>query len=675
MASLACVSCITLESIVSAVTTTQAPQIGPYTIDIRLGTGGQSSVYLARACLQDDRSSAWVVLKTPKVSGQNSAAALYKEARALAFVDHPNVVRMLDHSLDDNPPYLVLEHVAGVDLHRLLRLSAPNSKGVPEDLACFLCHGIALALSALHEPPSHDVPRIYHGDVSPSNILLSEHGDVKLSDFGLARTEGGAPTSAPRPTYPPVSRAAWGHRGYLAPERLEGAPPSPAADVFGLAAVLGELLIGGPVFCGEGELARLVSMKEGNLAPLLARSETIAPELVDLCRRCLDANPSRRPSAFEMAMVLEERIRKDAMNEQKLARSLSAWVSWAKQQAKSSSRTEEQVRQSLRVIQAAQTISGTMRASTDDGRALLRTAGSQSTQSISYSELVALAAAGKLDGHDQVSLFGGTFEPVSHIPALARHVIPSSTALTSEVSPLGPADYCVQLSETPLITLIGRLLSKRARGLLLVERSGPRHESRKDIYVHEGRVTHVSSTESSDRLGESLVQADVLSRQELSTALRHMVRTQGQLGESLVALKLVDPVVVYQALCSQGRDRIVSLCTWTSGTARFFSGVSRPDVSFPLDVDLHLCLVQAVDAAQLAVPDGQRRIVPLDGCPPPRTAPSSLPLLNLVPSIARKRVTVGTAVEELSMLSARGVTTSPVTYLLAAQLLGWVDFV
>jgi hypothetical protein len=233
----------------------------------------------------------------------------------------------------------------------------------------------------------------------------------------------------------------------------------------------------------------------------------------------------------------------------------------------------------------------------------------------------------------------------------------------------------VQLSETPLLTLIGRLLSKRARGLLLVERAGPDHEGRKDIYVHEGRVTHVSSTESSDRLGESLVQADVLSRQELRTALRHMVRTQSQLGESLVALKLVDPVVVYQALCSQGRDRIVSLCTWTSGTARFFSGVSRPDVSFPLDVDLHLCLVQAVDAAQLAVPDGQRRIVPLDSCPQPRTAPSSLPLLNLVPSIARKRVTVGTAVEELSMLSARGVTTSPVTYLLAAQLLGWVDFV
>jgi hypothetical protein len=329
----------------------------------------------------------------------------------------------------------------------------------------------------------------------------------------------------------------------------------------------------------------------------------------------------------------------------------------------------------LRASQAISAISGAVRVENDDGRALLRSAGAQSSQSVSYTELVALAASGKLEGSDEVALFGGEFEPVSRIPALARHVVPSSSALTSEVSPLGPPDYCVGLNETPLLALIGRLLAKGAKGLLVVEHEGGGQSQRKDIYVHDGRVTHVSSLEPNDRLGESLIAAQVLTRQELSAAVRHMVRSQGQLGESLVALKLVDPVVVYQALCSQGRDRIIALCSWKSGTARFFSGVTRPEVAFPLDVDLHLCLVQAVEAARYAIPDAQRRLVPLAGCPAPRSSPSSLPLLNLVPSIARKRVTIGTALEELSMLSARGVTTSPITYLLAAHLLGWVDFV
>lgn len=428
------------------------------------------------------------------------------------------------------------------------------------------------------------------------------------------------------------------------------------------------------MFTGQDELARMVSAKQGDISPLLQRSDALPRDLLELCQRCLSPAPEERPTAYEVGLVLSRRVYADATTEQQLTRSLSAWVSWAKQQPR---HTEEQVRQSLRVLRASRAISGSVRTTDDDGRALLRPAGARSSQSVSYSELVALAASGKLDGSDEVALFGDDFEPVSRIPALARHVRPSSTALTSRVSPLGPADYCVELGETPLIELIGRLVSERATGLLMVERESHGQTQRKDVYVHEGRVTYVASFEpnDNDRLGESLINAGVLTRKELSAALRHMVHTHGQLGESLVALQLVEPVVVYQALCSQGRERVVAVCGWQSGLARFFRGVPRPEVAFPLDVDLHACLVQALDATRRPLPDLQRRIVPLAACPPPRSTPSTLPLLNLVPSIARKRITVGTAMEELSLLSARGVTTSPSTYILTARLLGWVDFV
>src|SRR5690606_33412895 len=347
--------------------------------------------------------------------------ALAKEARALELVDHPNIVRLFATHLDAEPAYVVLEYVPGVDLHRLLQLSLPNDKGVPAELACLLCHRVALALTALHEPSKPDVPRIFHGDVSPSNILLSDHGQVKLGDFGLARTTGGPPSSTARPTKPPPGNAAWGHRRYLAPERLDGGEPSEAGDVFGLGVVLAELLTGGPVFTGQDEIARMVSAKQGDIGPLLQRADALPRELLELCQRCLSPASEERPTAYEVALVLQRRVASNATTEQQLTRSLSAWVSWAKQQPR---HTEEQVRQSLRVLRAARAISGPMRVTDDDGRALLRPAGAQASQSVSYSELVALAASGKLDGSDEVALFGDDFEPVSRIPALARHVRP-----------------------------------------------------------------------------------------------------------------------------------------------------------------------------------------------------------------------------------------------------------
>lgn len=658
---------------VSAVITTQALHIGPYTVETRLAKGGQASVYLAQN--RDEAPDTWVVLKTLNAdSTLTSSSALHQEVEALTWAEHPNVIRLIGHDLGHEPPYLVLEYVPGVDLHKLLRLSAPGGGGVPEELACFLCLNVVSALVALHGEHDGGGLRIFHGDVSPSNILLSEHGDVKLSDFGLSRIErAGLPPETRSPAS--LRQTTWGHRGYLAPERLASAPASAPADVFALAVILGELLIGRSVFEGETELARLISMKEANLGPLLRRADVVSAELMDVCRRCLDPNPARRPTALELTEILKARLGQTSMGEERLRRSLSSWVTWAKQQSANPAKAEEQVRQSLQVMRASQRLSGQVpRADADASRAMLRSVTTKSTQTLSYSELVALAASGKLNARDEVSLFGKNFEPVSQIPALARHLMPSSTALTSEVSPFGPADYCEDLSEISLITLIGRLLTKKATGLLVVGRPVEGHTDRKDIYVQDGRVTHISSTEPNDRLGESLIQSGMLTRRELSLALRHMVRTQGQLGESLVALQLVDPVVVYQALCSQGRDRIVRLCTWSTGTARFFSGVARPEVAFPLDVDLHLCLVEAVDAVAHAVPDPQSRIVPLPACPQPRSTPTALPLLNLVPSIARKRVTVSTAIEELTHLSARGVTTNPATYLLVAHTLGWIDF-
>lgn len=653
--------------------TATAQRLGSYVTEVRLATGGQSHLYLGR---RDGRPNApLVVLKVHK-SGSVLAArtALQREARALSAVQHENIVRLIEDASHGEGAFLVLEHVPGVNLHQLLTVSATSTAGVPFELASFLCAQVALALVALHGD-EHSPARVFHGDLSPANILLSERGAVRLTDFGLARVES-VPDSETRRSSPPSPIVVVGHRGYMSPERLEGARASAPADVFALGAILGELLIGRSAFAGEGALARLVSAREGNIEPLLRHAGRFPSVLLELCQRMLRPAVAERPSAREVLDTLTLVLHGQSQSEALLERSLGAWVSWANNQAAQQLHTEQQLRQSLEVMKASShSTSGLNLALEDDKHeAKLRSAQSTSTRSISFAELISLAVSGKLQADDEVALWGDKFERVAQIPALARHIVPPSSALTSQISPLGPADYCVQLQDTPLVHILGQLATRKSRGVLFVEREEYGQRVRKDIYVNGGRISHITANEPHERLGELLIQSGVLTRQGLNLALKHMVKNQGQLGDSLVALKLVEPTVAYQALCNQGRDRVVALCSWASGTARFFKNASAPEVAFPLDLDLHLCLVNAVHQIGMELPDAAR-LLPGPECPASRASSSSLPLLNLVPSIARKRLSLATAVEELSLLSGRGVTTSPATYLIVAHTLGWVDFV
>lgn len=616
-----------------------------------------------------------VVLKVHRSGSVPAArAALRREAEALVAVHHGNVVRLVEDRSHGDGAFLVLEHVPGVNLHQLIGVSATSASGVPYELASFLVAKVALALAALHGDEASSI-RVFHGDLSPPNVLLSEQGDVRLTDFGLARIEGSELDSQTHHSRPPGPMLVMGHRGYMAPERLEGCAATAPADVFALGAILGELLIGRSVFAGEGALARLVSAREGNIEPLLAHKERLPKPLLDLCQRMLRPSAHERPTARRVHAALKAILADQTQSEAALQRSLGAWVSWANNQSAQQVHTEQQLRNSIENLKpSSQSTSGIAVAVAEERHVpQLRLADTGSCRSVSFSELISLAVSGKLCADDEVALWGDKFERVSQIPALARHIVPLSSALTSQISPLGPADYCVRLQDTPLVSILGHLATRGSRGVLFVEREELGQRVRKDIYVDAGRVTHITASEPHERLGELLIQAGVLTRQGLNHALKHMVRCQGQLGDSLVALKLVEPTVVYQALCNQGRDRIVALCGWSSGTARFFTGASAPEISFPLDLDLHLCLVNAVHLNALALPPAAR-LLPGPDCPAPRSSPSSLPLLNLVPSIARKRLNLATAVEELSLLSGRGVTTSPATYLIVAHTLGWVEF-
>jgi eukaryotic-like serine/threonine-protein kinase len=186
-----------------------------------LGSGGMGQVFRARhKGLGRD-----VALKLLRDGAQEHRERLLREAKLLARIDHPNVVRVLDAGEEDGEAYLVMELVEGDSLARALPLP-------PLEALC-VARAVGEGLAAAH------AAGVVHRDIKPENVLVTVDGQVKVADFGIGRAlDGGGALTAPN--------VAAGSPGYVAPEALKGAAPDARADVYGLGALLRAALTGQP---------------------------------------------------------------------------------------------------------------------------------------------------------------------------------------------------------------------------------------------------------------------------------------------------------------------------------------------------------------------------------------------------------------------------------------------
>jgi eukaryotic-like serine/threonine-protein kinase len=217
----------------------QATIGGRYRIDLGapLGAGGASLVYLG----VDDRTRRPVAVKTLRIEYRNdpeTRARFRSEARLLAFLNHPNVVRVLAVVEERGAPWVVLEHAPGRTVRELL---AERGTLTPEEIVPILDQ-TASALDHLH---AHG---LVHLDVKPQNLLLGDDGSLRMIDFGLAQPAG-QPQQA-------VAGHTFGSAAYLSPEQASGEPVDAAADIYALGCVVYELLTGTPPFVAADAAAR-----------------------------------------------------------------------------------------------------------------------------------------------------------------------------------------------------------------------------------------------------------------------------------------------------------------------------------------------------------------------------------------------------------------------------------
>lgn len=649
-------------------------RFGPFQVSKRIAVGGSAEVFLAR---RDDTPDIQMVLKRllPGTRATSDLGDLQREARLHQCVRHPNVVRIYHAGVFEGEPYIAMEHVSGLDLHQVLTRSSSHGQALPHDLAVFIIRNVADALEAVHSAtnPNGQPLAIVHGDVSPSNIYLSDQGETKLGDFGLARIAEQSDKGSNK-------QRAVGHFGFLAPEQLDGEAPSQQSDVFSLAVILGELLIGRRIFPGSGQLAVMLSIRDADISPLREAAPGLPPGLFEVCERALHREPEKRwGSASEFAEALKPFEGRDRAQ---LKKALAGWVTWATDHDAFAENVEKRVRESLSLTQAAQRSSSTLRAIKDlEPRATdapkVRRAGDHRVVEVPFAKLVEMVATGELSPQDEVALWGAPFEAVDRIEELARHLLPSTTGTTGRMFSLNPPDYVAEFSETPFLKVLAKLHNEQQTGLVFVSHSFQDRQQRKDIYVKDGRLLHVASNDPHELLGEYLVNKGVLKRRHLEAALQRMAATNSQLGETLISLRMVSAVDMFTALRNQGRDRVAGLCQWSAGIAQLYQGAKPGQVMFSLDLDLTIAMMWGAMQAGERAPETDLRLTATPAAPRPGEKGSSVSLLNHIPGLARKNVPLHLARQELITVSnkkSEAAARQAEASLVVAEALGWVRF-
>src|SRR5580698_3825386 len=256
--------------------------LGRLRVVARLGAGGMGEVWRA----DDPKLRRTVAIKRVSVRGSggpDEATRLLREGQRLSALNHPNIASVYDVLEQDGEIFLVMEYVEGQTLRQ--RLNQPIHINQFFDIA-IQC---ADALTAAHERG------ILHSDVKPENVMLTESGQVKLLDFGVARrlADGGASGTGGTQTlstFAPVG----GTPSYMAPEVLMGSMPDFRADIFSLGVVLYEMLGGRHPFMGATSTVTAVQILQQEATPLDKLGRSVPAPLAQVVAKTLQKKPDER---------------------------------------------------------------------------------------------------------------------------------------------------------------------------------------------------------------------------------------------------------------------------------------------------------------------------------------------------------------------------------------------
>ena len=274
---------------------------GRYRIIKQIGRGGMADVYLAKDLILDGEEVAVKVLRTNYQTDPIAVARFQREARAMADLDHPHIVRITDIGEEDGQQYLAMEYVAGLDLKRYIKEHYPLSN----EEAVRIMGQILLAMRLAH------TKGIVHRDLKPQNILLTPDGTAKVTDFGIAVAF--AETSLTQ------TNSMLGSVHYLSPEQARGSKATVQSDIYAMGIIFYEMLTGHIPYDGDSAVTIALQHFQKPLPSVIAENPSVPQALENVVIKATAKKlTDRYKSVSEMYVDLSSSLSYNRRNEPKL---------------------------------------------------------------------------------------------------------------------------------------------------------------------------------------------------------------------------------------------------------------------------------------------------------------------------------------------------------------------
>lgn len=601
---------------------------GQYLLLERIGTGGMAEIFRAKTfgAAGFEKEFAIKRILPNLVADEEFVEMFVNEAKLVVDLYHANIVQVFDLGETEGTYYIAMEFVHGKDLLDVLARCTENDLKIPLKLTLYIMMEMLKGLDFAHKAADRygEPLGIIHRDVSPSNIMLSYAGDVKVGDFGVAK--------AKTQTHLTEAGTLKGKVGYMSPEQVRGEDIDHRSDVFAAGIILYEALTMSRLFMGGNDLDVMLKIRDSDIEEELARCRKVPPALLRILRKALT---KERKDRYQSCEALYAALRDFSYSHdiKSSSRDLSGFldrVFRSEIETEKARRLEDPAlpmavsdgplsQVGLRLSDPAismpglahtrepRIIDGTEREQppmrfpkpgfrylSHDGvmhgpmtleelKDLLSHTPKQEGEAVAFGE-------GKWRGLDELPELWDTQRPVQALkndfqtPAASRWTGRSSASRVRVDTDEGEAifTHAGQFGRVTVARLLFRLQRRRCTGMLKISSSS--HQ--KEIYFRRGEPIAVTSTLSEELLGTYLLRRQIISDDELNRALERLSEFGGRLGDALVGEYVLAAHDLFVYLSDQLEDRVLGVFSWGLGDWYWYPDLTPKTPAASLGIDL-----------------------------------------------------------------------------------------
>lgn len=613
-------------------------QFGKYLLLEKIGSGGMAEIFKAVVQGAEDFRKVLVIKRIllPYSKDPSFVKMFVDEAKITAPLQHANVVAIHEFDQVEGQYYLAMEYVHGRDLQQVMARANRLDRRIPTSIALYVAGEVCKALWYAYNArdPYGNPLRIIHRDVSPSNILVSYDGEVKVTDFGVAR----AATS-----HEAGGSVLKGKLGYMSPEQVVGRDLDHRSDLFSLGIILFECLTLKRLFLGRTDLQTLINIRDADVDRRLARHPEIPEPVQAILRKALAREPERRyvnaqgflaeiqdhlfstgkrVGSDSVAALMHDLFSEEAeaeilpldieeLSEVRLTRTgqIRAAPPPAEPRAEDAALPAEEEK-GARTPPGGTAGEAAVLPREENGAGLEVTKPSSQlipSRSVFYlqdgeggrfgpvtfANLLSLIKSHAVSEDELCSVDGGPWVKLREIAAVRERFLVDREGMERR-------KVLVEGTIQPenLVNLMFDVSRKKRLSGVLVFKLG---SSQKEVFFRDGRPRYISSNLRQELLGEFLVRRGLVTREQIEEAIRTTKDEKFRLGDALMARGFVTAHDLANLLEWQFRERFLDLFRWSRGWYGLFERAESAPGAVAFDLDPMPALAEAV-----------RTVIPMD---------------------------------------------------------------